>query len=284
MNYSRVIQAGLMTTFQDGGRHGFSFYAIPPSGPLDRVAARTANALVGNALDATVLECTYTPPRILFLDNAIVGLAGADMDWHIDDLPVPRGQTLLVPAGSELWGNPAVAGCRSYLAIAGEIDTTRDLGSTACHVLAGLGGNVGRALRPGDQITWRPSGFDIHVELNLHVASTTDKLNVLKGPEFDYLLPESQNELTTGLFSITPESNRMGARLSGPQLKMRASLRDSLPVLPGMIQLPPAGNCIVVLQDGQTTGGYPRIAYLPQESLNRFCQLRIHEPFGFQFQ
>lgn len=284
MSHIEIIQGGLLTTLQDGGRSGLAFFAIPASGPLDRVAAQTANVLVGSAPTATLLECNFTPPRLLFDHAATLCLTGADMQWQIDRCPVARYRTLDISAGSVLSGKPAVHGSRGYIALAGDIETTRSFGSAACYALGELGGNAGRPLRAGDLITTNPIQVKCHVELSLPVAPTTPIIiDMLRGPEYDRLLPESQRLLEESLFQIAPDSNRMGARIHGPRLAVREGLLDSVPVIPGMIQLLPSGSCIVVLQDGQTTGGYPRIAYLPSISLDRFNQLRIHQPFWLSY-
>lgn len=284
MGRIEVIQAGLMTTLQDGGRPGLAFYAIPASGPLDPTAAHTANFLVGNASSATVLECNFVPPVLRFEQAADIGLTGADMHWHVDDVPAPRNCTVSIPAGGILSGQPASRGSRGYIAVAGEIDTERSFGSTACYALAAWGGNAGRPLRRGDWIQWQPAPVNWRVDMSLpSTPSSGVVLEAICGPEFDSVTAESKRRLVAGVFRITPDSNRMGARLEGPQLSVREGLLDSVPVLPGMIQLLPSGQCIVVLQDGQATGGYPRIAYLPSPALARFNQLGVHEPFHFRF-
>ncbi|NNJ26212.1 putative protein YbgK [Planctomycetes bacterium LzC2] len=104
------------------------------------------------------------------------------------------------------------------------------------------------------------------------------------GPEYDWLTPTAQNDLKNGEFRVSPHSDRMGARLEGPTLALRDSaLADSVPVLPGMIQLPPSGRPIVLLQDGQTAGGYPRIGYLPTAEVDRLAQIPPRRPFRFRF-
>ncbi len=283
MNTLEVIRPGLLSTLQDGGRPGLALYAIPSAGPLDRASAQLANLLVGNPLEATVIECNVTPPILLFRQAARIGLTGADMSWRIDQQIVPLNCTLSVSAGAQLSGQSASRGMRGYIAIAGTIETTRSFGSSACYALAKFGGNGGRPLLSGDVVSWHPNQL-AEISIELRGPAIDDNMSTFEGfsgPEFDSLLPHSQLLLTTGDFVVTPQSNRMGARLRGPVLEISRGLLDSRPVLPGMVQLLPSGQCIVVLCDGQTTGGYPRIAYLPRRSLDRFSQLRFHQPFRF---
>ncbi|MEZ6082309.1 MAG: hypothetical protein R3C56_43520 [Pirellulaceae bacterium] len=190
--------------------------------------------------------------------------------------------TLTISAGSVLSGQPAEQGSRSYIAVAGDMITTRSFGSTACYALGELGGNAGRPLRGRFNLRPVRNRVTCRIELSLPaVPSPPVVVDMRCGPEYGSLLPESQKLLEASTFRIAPDSNRMGARIHGPQLVARQGLLDSLPVLPGMVQLLPSGSCIVVLQDGQTTGGYPRIGYLPSLSLDRFNQLRFNQPFSF---
>ncbi len=283
MAHIAVIHAGLMTTLQDAGRAGLAFYAIPAAGPLDPAAAKAANFLVGNAPQSTVLECNFVPPALRFERAAEIALTGADMRWQIDGAPTRCNRTVTVPAGALLSGQPATQGSRAYIAVAGCIHTERSFGATACYALASWGGNAGRPLRPGDRICWQAASVSWRIELSVPAAAPSCAvIEALSGPEFERLTPDSKRRMAAGAFCVTPESNRMGARLEGPLLSVREGLLDSVPVLPGIIQLLPSGQCIVVLQDGQTTGGYPRIAYLPSSSLGRFNQLRVHEPFALR--
>src|SRR6185503_14883852 len=98
-----VLDPGMQTTVQDyPGRTGFWHVGVPPSGPMDPLAFRLVNRLVGNAGDAAGLECTMTGPRLRFFTDAIVALGGADMNAKVDGVPVPRWRAITVKAGSEL--------------------------------------------------------------------------------------------------------------------------------------------------------------------------------------
>jgi len=283
-NRLTVLAPGLQTLLQDEGRTGLAFYAIPSSGPLDPHSADLANALLCNPPSAPILECHFVPPRLRFESPASICLAGAHMQWTIDGRPVKRQAVLNIEAGGVLAGSPASEACRGYIAIAGEIQTERTFGSAACYPLAAFGGNQGKPLAAGDIVCWQPPSEPI-APLQFAQKSNEPAENMLElmvGPEFDWLTPKSRTKLLAEPFAITPDSNRMGARLAGPKLSTGdRALNDSVPLLPGMVQLPPSGHCIVVLQDGQTTGGYPRIGYIAPNELARFNQIPLGREFGF---
>ncbi|MFH5805280.1 biotin-dependent carboxyltransferase family protein [Alienimonas sp. DA493] len=281
-----VVRAGMLSLLQDRGRRGLAYYAIPPSGPLDRRSAELANAVLGNAPDAPVIECHFAPPTLRFESAAVVCLTGADMGWTLDGRPAPRNATVAVAPGQTLSGRPAEAGCRGYVGVQGLIQTSRTFGSASTYALGRFGGNGGRPLAAGDVIRWqRPEETRPQMRLSLADASASDRPITLRpGPEYDWLTPTAQHELRNGEFRVSPNSDRMGARLEGPTLTLReTAMADSVPVLPGMIQVPPSGRPIVLLQDGQTTGGYPRIGYLPAADLERLVQIPPRQPFRFQF-
>ena len=279
---------GMLTLIQDAGRPGLAFYAIPPAGAMDVRSAEVANALLRNLPRAPVIECHFVPPSIRFESDATICLTGADMGWSIDGSRVKRNRTIDISKGSTLHGSAAIEGCRGYIAIHGEIDTEQTFDSAACYTPAHFGGNLGKPFAARDELQWiKPETPAYPLQINLSSSvSASEHLQLVCGPEFDWLDNQSKELLFSGSFSVSSQSNRMGARLNGPLLKKATNrlLSDSVPLLPGMIQLTPEGQCIVVLQDGQTTGGYPRIAYLPSISVQRLNQTRLGHPFQFELQ
>lgn len=280
-----VIRPGLQAQIQDQGRRGLAYYAIPCSGPMDRYAADLANVLLGNDSTAPFIECHFVAPTLRFESDATICLTGASMKWKVDDRRIKRLRTHRVSAGSVLSGNAAKRGCRAYLGICGDIETERTFGSASCYTTAGFGGNHGRVLTTGDQIRWSEwEPLTAHIALDISQKTLIQSpIRMLPGPEYGWLTAESQQAFSNSCYRITPASNRMGARLNGSVLSVAGkTLNDSVPVLPGMIQLPPSGQPIVVLQDGQTTGGYPRIGYIRESELSRFTQCRPGDPFRFE--
>ncbi|QEG22584.1 carboxyltransferase domain-containing protein [Mariniblastus fucicola] len=280
----RFEKPGMLTLIQDRGRFGFAYYAIPRGGAFDAKSADVANAIVGNSEDSAVIECHFVAPTIHFDSDATICLAGADMQWRVDGQAVRRNQTIQISAGSTLSGSKAISGCRGYIAIHGTIETSQSFGSSSCYLPGKFGGNEGRPFSVGDVLQWtRPTNATFPIRVDVLSSESDDSIPLQPGPEFGWLDEASKQRLLSGEFSIDVNSDRMGARLNGPKLNARQpQLPDSVPLLPGMIQLTPSGQCIVVLQDGQTTGGYPRVGYLNPMAISRLNQTPIGHPFCFE--
>ena len=286
MGLLTILKPGMQTLLQDPGRVGLAYYAIPCSGPMDPESSDLALTLVGNDSSEPVIECHFVPPQIRFDSAALICLTGADMQWQLDGKPIKRNQTIEVFSGAVLSGLPARDSCRAYLAIRGAIQTERSFGSVATYPLANFGGNKGRPFASGDTLHWsEPTTQAASMRLDLRNRPRSCRIAFVKGPEFDWLSKKSKELILTEPFQITPQSNRMGARLAGPRLSADGqTLAQSVPILPGIVQLLPSGQCVVVLADGQTTGGYPRIGYLVPEALSLFGQWPIDTDFWWEQQ
>ena len=153
-NAFEVLEAGVQTTVQDHpGRTGYWAVGVPPSGPMDDLAMRLANRLVGNKADAAALECTLSGPSLKFHHDAVVAVCGAAMTVTLDGQPLALWQSHTVPAGSVLeLGAVQGAGTRTYLALRGGLDVPLYLGSRATFTLGQFGGHAGRTLRVGDML------------------------------------------------------------------------------------------------------------------------------------
>ena len=274
-----VIKAGMYTTIQDAGRSGMMFYGVPISGYMDGVSARYANALVGNRLDLALMEMTYQGGTFRFNGHAKIALTGADLRWQIDDLLAPLNRCIEIKPGQVLNGTYTQAGLRGYLAINGVMQhINTHFNSSATYEYARFGGLDGRALLNGDEIVidpGQPSDFN-HDFRPILTPLDCKIICCLPGPDYQSLSKESKKKLKDISFRIGHDSNRMGARLEAEsKLYMNeAYVQQSNPLLPGTIQLLPSGQLITVLQDGQTTGGYPRILYIPPIDLDAFNQIR----------
>ncbi|MGV3587080.1 MAG: biotin-dependent carboxyltransferase family protein [Adhaeribacter sp.] len=293
----KIMKPGLLTTIQDMGRLGYRQAGITTSGATDLMALRIANLLVANPSNAPALEITLIGPVILFEVDCLLALTGGNLSPTINGQPVKMWRPVYVAAGSLLAFTKPIAGCRAYLAIAGGFKLTKILGSYATYLRAALGGLQGKALQTNNIILLnQPPAAARQLMLFLRkkvanngFAAATWTLNatfyrtlapnavirVIKGPEYEWFTPEAQRLFWEMPFRVTPESDRMGARLQGPVLHLHQPQELlSTAVTFGTVQVPVQGNPIVLLADHQTTGGYPRLAQVITADFSVLAQVK----------
>jgi KipI family sensor histidine kinase inhibitor len=277
-----VVSAGFLTTVQDRGRPGLRRYGVPTAGPVDEAAHARANVAVGNPREAAALECTLLGPTLRFLAPTRFALGGADLGARLerDDLgpwPVPEGMSVLARAGNVLTFEGRGSGCRAYLAFAGGIDVPVVLGSRSTDLASGFGGFGGRPLRAGDRLSLLPardSGRREETTAAEPIGDEGASVRVILGPQDDRFTPEAVEQFLTSSWSVRATSDRTGLRLEGPRLLHRGPAEiPSDGMVPGCVQVPPDGQPIVMLADGPTTGGYPKIATVVRADLGRLGQL-----------
>ena len=271
----------MSTTIQDSGRIGLGLYGIPRSGAMDLKALQAANMLSGNTENAACFEFTMQGGHLAFHKEAMIGITGADMQWTLNGEEAGRFQSIEVKAGDVLKGGYSISGLRSYLSIQGQIDSRKDYDSYSTYGYAKLGQ---AQIKNGDKIEIKRDYPLIknYVNMVFYFEYDAKTIEFSKGPEWDTLDDESKHSILNKSFKISPQSNRMGARLEGNSLSWKEGTEThTKPLLPGMIQLPPNGDPIVILQDGQITGGYPRIGYIQEEELWKFNQIQLAKEFNF---
>ncbi|ALS66015.1 biotin-dependent carboxyltransferase family protein [Pandoraea apista] len=287
-----IQRAGLLTTVQDLGRPRQREFGVASGGAVDPLACAVANRLVGNDLSAATLEITMGTCVMRFSAATLVALTGADCHADLDGTPVWSWWRFPVARGQTLTLRPARFGMRTYLAVAGGVDVPETLGSRSTDLAAGFGGFEGRALHDGDRIAiGRASAAVRHVEpLGVRPPlwlsdPLAQRVRVLPGPEYDDFTAATHKSFWENPWQVTPNSNRMGYRLAGPEPLTRKKNRShdllSHGVLPGVIQVPPSGQPIILLADAQTTGGYPKIGTVISADLWRLGQARLGSTLYF---
>jgi 5-oxoprolinase (ATP-hydrolysing) subunit C len=300
-----VIRAGVLSSVQDLGRHGYRHLGVSSGGALDALSLEIGNRIVGNKPDAAGIEITFGPVVLRFRHATRVALTGTDFAATLDDQPLYAWWSMPVAAGQELTLRAARHGMRGYVCVAGGIDVLPMLGSRSTDLGACFGGLGGRSLRDGDRL---PVGVpqphkgiafspvepsfgvkapawckfvlvDEPVRRGKHAAGAAWAMpvRVLRGPEYALFTDTAQREFWNEEWKITPQSNRMGFRLAGTALarKTRTDLLSHA-VLPGTIQVPPNGQPIVLMGDAQTTGGYPKIGSVIRADLWKLAQARLN--------
>ncbi len=272
-----VVRPGLLTSVQDLGRYGHQALGVPVAGPMDTFSHRLANLLVGNDAGAATLEVTLIGPEILIDAETTVAIVGAVFDVTCEGRPVPLGESFAVRRGQRLKFGRLIQGARAYVGVAGGVLTASVLGSRATHLVSGMGGVDGRALMPGDRVPVLACPVP---RLPRKAAGLTlptghrARLRVVPGPQDDWFHAGALKTVAGVSFRISPRSNRMGYRLEGPPLeRLREGELISEPVGMGAIQVPGAGEPILLMADRQTAGGYPKIGHVISADLPTAGQL-----------
>jgi antagonist of KipI len=261
-----VIKPGMLTTIQDTGRWGYQAHGVPVAGPMDPVSHRVANALVGNARGAALLEITLLGPELEFEDERLVAVAGADFDLSLDGRAAPSNAPFTVAAGSHLRFGARGLGARAYLAVSGGVAVAPTLGSRSTHLVSGMGGLGGRALLAGDRLplgdpSLRQGAALAPQEALAALPDGRATIRVLAGPQADRFTADALEMLQSAPYRVAGNSDRMGFRLEGLPLAYAPGaeiISDATPL--GVLQVPASGQPILLMADRQTAGGYPKIA------------------------
>ena len=287
-----VIRAGFQTSVQDLGRTGLRQFGVSTSGALDSFALRVGNLLVGNGEGAAGLEITLGGLQLRFQDERIVAWCGGEFDVRIGSRAFPAGHVARLQAGDELKFGRAQIGCRAWLAIDGGVNVQVVLGSRSTDLRANFGGLEGRMLRDGDVLPLLMSSASSTPAAGIsswaapydwvNPAKRYPALRFVRGVDWHRFNALTLERLTTEAFTVSPDSDRMGVRLDGAELKREVEIDlVSEGVAPGTVQVPPGGKPILLLADCQTIGGYPKIAHVITVDLGIAAQLRAGDAIRF---
>ena len=192
------------------------------------------------------------------------------------------GWRTAVKAGQRLVLKNPQHGVRSYLAVAGGIAVPKVLGSRSTDLKVGIGGLEGRRLQDGDRLKLGKSDKQFRGPRGVKQLPIGNRIRALPGPEYQEFDSVSQDTFWRSPWQLSPQSNRMGYRLQGQPLK-RTTDREMLShgLLPGVVQVPHNGQPIVLMNDAQTTGGYPRIATIIEADMYQLAQIPLGQPIHF---
>ena len=238
-----VVSPGIGTTIQDRGRGGYAHVGVSPSGAVDRHLASLTNRLVGNPVEAAVIE-TCGGLVLRFTGAAVIATSS-----ELAPVSVAAGDSYRVPGSqTRLW---------HYVAVRGGIDVPAVLSSRSTDTLSGLGP---APLGTGDVLSIGPEPESQLAVDQAPARRLRETVRVGPGPRLDWFEPVSFERLVASAWTVT-ESSRVGVRLSGARLGRRIT-RDlpSEGLVRGAIQVPPDGDPVMLLADHPTTGGYPVIA------------------------
>jgi len=281
-----VKSCGPITSLQDGGRIGYQRFGVSPSGAMDRRCLAMANALVGNPPETAAIEFVNLGGSFTCEGGAFrVALVGAGCTASVNDTPVEPRTTIVLNEGDTLQIGHARSGTFAYLAVAGGFLIEPQLGSLSFHQRSRLGGLNGAALKAGDRLSCKSDAQSEAPPMHLPFEPLEESgpIRVMMGPQDDYFTENAIRTFLSAEFSISPQADRMGFQLNGPQLEHAKGFNIvSDGIVDGHIQVPGSGLPIVLMRDRQTAGGYPKIATIISADLARFAQMRPGTPVRFR--
>jgi biotin-dependent carboxylase-like uncharacterized protein len=289
----RVIAPGLLTTIQDLGRPGYQHLGIPPSGALDPMSLRAANALVGNAAATGALEVAYVGPTLAVeADNVRISIVGGEAPIEIfregtacDGARIESMRSVCLRRGDMVRIGSLSDAAVLYVAVEGGFDIAPVLGSVSTYIRGGFGGINGRALLTGDRIPLRCDTATKRNECRFDGLdlSPPPQFRVIVGPQCDYFSERAMARFFDSEYTVGAGSDRMGMSLDGRPIEhLRGFNITSDGIAPGSIQVPGNGKPIVLLADRQTTGGYPKIATAISADLPALGRLPIGAKIAFE--
>lgn len=284
-----IINGGLLTTVQDGGRYGYQQYGVMVSGAMDYRSMALANILAGNDETEAVLEMTLLGVTIRFGETCVFAATGADMQPELNGRRISMYQAVRAEKGDILsFSGIKDTGCRTYLAFAGGMDIPVVMGSKSTLLRAGLGGYKGRSLKAGDKIKLlapgrEPENLSFRKLAKESLSGGEVALRVVMGPQEDRFTQAGIATFLSSVYEVGSENDRMGYRLEGPLIEHKKDgniITDG--IVFGSIQVPSGGKPIIMMADRQCTGGYTKIGTVIRPDLPFLAQCKTKNRIQFQ--
>ena len=284
-----VLKAAPYATVQDLGFPRGRSWGLPPSGAMDPLLLQCGNLAVGNVPGAAGIEWALGPLTVRFSQETKFA-AAAVREVRMDDEPFGQsGLVATAPPGIPIALFPLPDTRFSYLALRGGIDVPMVLGSRSTYLPGGFGGHEGRRLRNGDRLETAGQETDRVRELDRRAVGSSDLgteevvLRVTRGPQWEQFPPSARVLFFSSRFTVDRASDRSGFRLAGPAVLPReAATLPSEAACPGAVQLPDNGQPIVLMPDGPTVGGYPKLAVVIRIDLRLLAQCQPGRPVRFR--
>jgi len=280
VGYLKVIKPGQLSLIQDTGRYGMSPFGVTTGGALDEYAYCWSNHLLRNPSHCSTLEITLGQAAFQFTDHCMLAICGGDLQAKLDGIPIKNWTSFYAHSGQMLTFGLPVNGLRAYLAIEGGFDVEPHLGSTSAVTRESLGGlyKNGSALCKNDEIKYARSyesrpfnqvSFRFTPDYNLPL-----RLRVIESYQAPLFSKDAKRAFYQQNYRVNQHSDRMGYRLKGLAITPPSHGLISEGIALGAIQVPPDGQPIILLNDRQTLGGYPKLGVLARVDIPRIAQAR----------
>ena len=275
----KLLKPGFFTTLQDLGRFQYRNKGVPVSGVMDTETVSKLNMILDNTPNASVIEITMTGPTAIFEEDTFIVIGGSKMLVTLNNEPIYNYKLYQVYKGDVLSYGRLEKGFRNYLAIKDGFSSEKVLGSSSLYFPI----TKNNCLKENDTIAYKKCSFFKPKISGLRVKSFLNEmaLDVYKGPEFKILIDKQLEQLFAKSFTIAKENNRMAYQLTEIISSHNFSMLTSA-TLPGTVQFTPSGKLIILMKDGQTTGGYPRILQLSNKAISILAQKKHGDTISFR--
>jgi len=295
--YLEIVTVGFQTAIQDQGRTGFQEFGVPQSGTVAPSWMELGNALVGNVGCLAGLEFRAMGPTLRTVDGVVKLVVCGNVRCEIvsktetssTSHSIGNWRSFTLNPGDEVKIGALEDSSAGFIAIGGGIDVVAVMESRSTYARSSIGGLNGRMLEVGDQLPLgqKAQGLAQAGDCVLPSPPTdrSDTVRVVLGPQDDYFEQSEIERFLSAEYTISKAFDRMGARLDGPTLSHAKGMRAEIAsdgVVPGAIQVPGSGSPIVILNDGQTVGGYPKIAVVISCDLEKIANSMTGQPVRFE--
>lgn len=262
MSGFEVIAAGVLSLLQDNGRFGQSALGLTTAGAMDAPSARWANRLLGNDYGAPLIECSVGGLQLRTNTSSYIAVTGAELPLSINGKTAELWTVHKVQPGDVIELGMVSQGLRAYLAVAGGFAVTPQFGSVSTVLREGIGGLKGNKLQSGDVLAAQPVNQLPRLSLPLAYRPQFNRiltLRLIEGYQVESFPVTERQRFYLNSYKVTPQADRMGYKLTGTAIHSQQSQLLSEGICYGAVQIPPDGQPIVLLNDRQTLGGYPKI-------------------------
>tara|TARA_B100002051_G_C16722791_1_gene633486 strand:- start:89 stop:1033 length:945 start_codon:yes stop_codon:yes gene_type:complete len=283
-NKIEILRAGIYSSVQDLRRVGFKKYGIPKSGPMDEYSHILTNWLLDKDIYSETIEITHYGPKIRINFETNVAIFGSNCDAQLNNKKIEMGVSIKVKSGDILDIKKCIDGNRAYLGFSGEMKLKKVFKSLSTYEKIRIGGISGKKLNNNDTIYFKnikkpkikkiPSSFIKRYDQN-------NIVRVIKGIHFNKV--KNEKTLHENDFNISPNSDRMGLRLTNNSIKINSNDEiESTVVTKGTIQIPRDGNPIILMSDSQSTGGYPILGNICKVDISKISQIKPNKCIRFK--
>lgn len=262
MSSFSVIAPGILSLLQDQGRFGQSALGLTSGGSMDTTSAAWANYLLGNPANATLIECSVGGLQLQANGNSYIVVTGAELALSINDSPLELWTVHQVKSGDIIKLGMVTKGLRVYVAVAGGFSIKPQFNSSSTVLREGIGGLNGNKLQANDTLPAPTVSNLPRLSLPLTLRPQINSvltLRLIEGYQASSFTSVERQRFYSHSYTVNPQADRMGYKLSGAAIACQQSQLLSEGICYGAVQIPPDGQPIVLLNDRQTLGGYPKI-------------------------